>query len=433
MKVSEDYKKQFNFIIVLGIFLFVFFNTSFSSFAQSVDDLQNKINQKNADIEKLEQEIAKYKSELNTISKQKNTLSSLIAELDLTRKKLSADINLTQSKIDKTNLKIEELSGDIGKKEDAISNDSQALALSLRRINEFDQNTIFENILSNDNFSDVWNDIDAMTYVREKIIEKIDNLKRVKGELEGTRDETISAKEELVALRVQLADEKKIVDQNKSEKDKILKQTKNSESNYQKILKSQTEKKQALEQEVQEYESQLKFILDPTKLPGAGVLSWPLDDVLITQLFGKTLAAKRLYASGSHSGVDFRASVGTPVMAMADGVVEGYGDTDTTCPRASFGKWVFITYNNGLSSTYGHLSLIKAYVGQKVSRGEVVAYSGSTGHVTGPHLHVTVYANGAASVKTLPSKSCSGRTLTQPIAATNAYLDPMYYLPPYNR
>ena len=50
----------------------------------------------------------------------------------------------------------------------------------------------------------------------------------------------------------------------------------------------------------------------------------------MTQLFGKTVDSKRLYVSGTHDGVDFRASVGTPVMAMADGMVLGIGNTDLT-------------------------------------------------------------------------------------------------------
>jgi murein DD-endopeptidase MepM/ murein hydrolase activator NlpD len=256
-------------------------------------------------------------------------------------------------------------------------------------------------------------------------------LKVVKNELVDTRDETTIARNELSSLKRDLSDQKKIVEENTKEKNSLLKLTKNNEANYQKLLRDQTAKKAALEQELRSFESKLKYILDPSKLPAGGVLSWPLDNVYVTQLFGKTVAAKRLYASGSHSGVDFKASVGTPVKAMADGTVRGVGDTDTTCPGASFGKWVFVEFDNGLSATYGHLSLPKAYTGQKVSRGEVIGYSGATGHVTGPHLHVTIYASSAASVQTVPSKSCSGKTLTQPLAATNAYLDPMIYLPPY--
>jgi len=190
-------------------------------------------------------------------------------------------------------------------------------------------------------------------------------------------------------------------------------------------------KKEAFEKELRDYESQLKFILDPSKLPNAGVLSWPLDNIFVTQQFGAKTGPHRTYASG-HSGTDFRARTPLPVKSMGDGIIKGIGDTDVICPGVSFGKWIFIEYNNGLSSTFGHLSLIKVFEGQRVTRGEVVGYSGGTGRVTGPHLHVSLYVSNAVSVDTVPSKSCPGRILKQPIAAINAYLDPMYYLPPYN-
>jgi murein DD-endopeptidase MepM/ murein hydrolase activator NlpD len=119
--------------------------------------------------------------------------------------------------------------------------------------------------------------------------------------------------------------------------------------------------------------------------------------------------------------------VGTPIYAVADGVVEGVGDTDKTCPKASFGKWVFIRHTNGLATAYGHLSLIKATEGQKVKAGDLIAYSGNTGHSTGPHLHLTVYASNGVAERA--SASCKGKNYRMPIAPTNAYLDPLLYLP----
>ena len=405
----------------------------FFIFAQTADEIQYKITQKNSEIEKLEQEVKSYQAELSTLGAQKNSLNSSIKGLDLTRKKLNADISITQNKIDKTNLEIQKLGKEIVSKQGNISENTNVITQDIKVLNEFENKNIIELLFMGQDLGAIWNDVDNMATLRENIRKAIVELKNKKVSLESDRDETIQAKNELTKLKITLADQKKIVEQNVAEKNRLLKQTKNSEANYQKILKINLAKIEIFEKELRDYESQLKFILDPKSLPESHVLSWPIESPFVTQLFGKTSASKRLYASGSHSGVDFRASVGTPVLAMADGIIKGTGDTDTSCAGASFGKWVYIEHNNGLGSTYGHLSLIKATVGQVVRRGEIIAYSGATGHVTGPHLHVTVYASKAVEIKSLPSKSCPGKSLYQPFAAVNAYLDPMIYLPVYKQ
>lgn len=428
MKLYHDYKKQFRILILFFLGIFLIFPFIFS-YAQTVKELNDKINQKNVDIAKLEEDIKQYQIELDALGKQKNSLNVSIKQLDLTRKKLIADISVTTNKIDKTNLKIRELSLEINNKQERISNNINAISLAIRQINEFEQNDVLATILSENDFTEAWNDIDNMIAVSNKVRQMIIELKEIKSDLEDTRKETTDAKNELVRLKAKLADQKKIIDQNTAEKKKLLAQTKNSETNYQKLLKDRLAKKDAFEKELRDYESQLQYVLDPSKLPNGGVLSWPLDYIYITQSFGKTEAGKRLYANGTHNGVDFRAPIGTPVKALADGVVAGIGNTDIQCPGVSFGRFVLIKYNNGLASTFGHLSLIKVNTGDKVSRGEIVGYSGNTGYSTGPHLHLSIYAKDAVNLKTLPSKSCPGRVLTQPISPINAYLDPMYYLP----
>lgn len=425
MKHWLAYKKLFS-VFLVGIFLII---PIVFLYAGTIDDLNNKIKSRNNDIAKLEEEIKNYQNQLEDLSRQKDSLNGSLKQLDLTRKKLIVNISITQNKIANTNTKIEELSLDISDKEYTITSFSDSISEQIKQTHEVESNSVLGQLLSKDNLSLVWNDIDNMMVVSDKIREKIVQLKQIKIDLEDKKTQTEKAKKELVSLKNQLADEKKIVDQNTAEKKKLLAQTKNNESNYQKLLKDRLAKKDAFEKELRDYESQLKYILDPSKLPNGGVLSWPLDYIYITQNFGKTEAGKRLYANGSHNGVDFRASVGTPVKAMADGVVAGTGDTDIQCAGVSFGRFVLIKYNNGLASTFGHLSLIKANIGQNVSRGDVVGYSGNTGYSTGPHLHVSLYAKDAVELKTLPSKSCPGRVLTQPISPINAYLDPLFYLP----
>ncbi len=431
MKHYPDYKKRLYSLIFLGVFIIILgIIPLVFSYAQTAEDIKSKMDQKTIDIAKLEEQLKIYQNQLDDLGKQKDSLSVSIKQLDLTKKKLTTDISVTQNKIDKTNLTIEGLSSDIGDKEGQITDHKNSIALELQKTNNFELENIVQTILSANDFTTAWNDIDNIATIRASMIENIAKLKATKGALEDTRTKTITAKNELVSLKSQLADQQKVVIQNVNEKNKLLAQTKNSETNYQKLVQDQTAKKLAFEKELRDYESQLKFILDPSKLPGAGVLSWPLDKIFVTQEFGAKTGPSRTYASG-HSGTDFRARTPLPVYSMADGIVKGTGDTDISCPGVSFGRWVFIEYNNGLSSTYGHLSLIKVQEGQRVKRGEVVGYTGGTGRVTGPHLHVSLYASSAVNVSTVPSISCPGKILKQPIAAINAYLDPMYYLPPY--
>ena len=418
MKPYPDCKKRFKIVIVCLLAFLPFFFT----LAQTAEEVRDKINQKSAEIAKLEEQIEAYQKELDSLGKQKDSLSVSIKQLDITRKKLNTDISITQNKIDKTNLQIQNLNTDIGSKESSINNNMDSIELEIRKINELEDSNLLETILSDNNFTLIWNDINDIITVRESIRDNTKRLREKKTVLEDTRGQTIAAKNELTRLKNQLSDQRTIVIQNTNAKNKLLKETKNSEANYQNLVQEQLARKLAYEQELESYESQLKFILDPSKIPSTRVFSWPLEKIFVTSPYAPRWG-------GFHRGTDFRASVGTPVKSMAEGVVIGIGDTDKCCPGASFGKWILIEYNNGLSSTYGHLSLINVAKGQEVSRGQVVGYSGNTGSSTGPHLHVSVYVSEGVKVDSFASKSYPGRILVQPIASTDAYLDPMRFLP----
>ena len=90
-----------------------------------------------------------------------------------------------------------------------------------------------------------------------------------------------------------------------------------------------------------------------------------------------------------HKGLDFTAPQGTPIYATGDGTVELAGQTGD-----GFGNHVVINHGYGYETLYGHMYKVKVRAGQKVKRGEVIGWVGSTGKSTGPHCHYEVHING---------------------------------------
>lgn len=92
-----------------------------------------------------------------------------------------------------------------------------------------------------------------------------------------------------------------------------------------------------------------------------------------------------------HEGMDFTCAVGTEVHVTGDGTVESVNYSFN-----GYGNEIVVNHGYGYRTRYAHLSRFKVKPGQKVTRGEVIAYSGSTGKSTGPHLHYEVLKSGSA-------------------------------------
>lgn len=97
--------------------------------------------------------------------------------------------------------------------------------------------------------------------------------------------------------------------------------------------------------------------------------------------------------TASHSGIDLAAPVGTPVVAMADGVVTRI---QNEFQGGGAGNNVRVQHADGYECVYMHLHSIAVVEGQKVSAGTILGTVGSTGRSTGPHLHLSVYRDGVA-------------------------------------
>ncbi len=423
-------------IAVLGAFACTILGDLPYALGSEIDALRNQINDRNSRLDEIEREIAQYQAELKKVGSEKNSLQKAISQLELERKKVQADIRYTENRISATDLEIEKLEIEIGETERSITLNKEAITETLQSLNEIDGISLIEVLLEHQNLSEFWNKVDELDQVRRVMANEVDSLVSQKVLLDDKHTESTEKRGNLLALKNQYSDQNTVLVNNTAEKSKLLTATKNQETEYQKLLREKEAVRAQLEKELRDFESQLQFILDPNSIPpkGTPVFNWPVENVIITQLFGGTEFAKQnpgIYGRAYHPGVDFGVPRGTKILAPLSGVVRATGDTDLVAGCYSWGKWTLIDHANGLSTLYAHQSVVSVRPGQSVKTGEVIGYSGNTGYSTGPHLHFTVYAKAGVSVKKFnefkTTTSCGAATT--PVAATDAYIDPMVYLP----
>lgn len=427
------------------IFVAVIFSSSFCwqnkvVFAQSseIEKLQQEIRDRNNRLGDIEKEIAKFEADLKVVGAEKNTLQRAINQLELERKKIQAEITYTQQKINSTDLELDQLILEIDAAEKDISVQQEAVASLIRDNYQKGENTVVELILTKGNFSDFWKAMETNEQVQNSMSARVQNLQTLKTTLGDKKNDTLEKRGLLVELKNQYSDQNTVLTNNKAEQAELLNATKNEEAAYQRLLSEKQAAREKIIAEMREFEAELQFILDPNTIPTAGtqVFDWPLKSIIITQLFGGTEFAKRNASAyggrAYHPGVDFGAPRGTAIHAPLAGTVRATGNTDAVPGCYSWGKWTLIDHANGLTTLYAHQDVISVSQGQRVATGEIIGYVGSTGFSTGPHLHFTLYAKDGVSVRKFSEikavTSCGAATT--PVAATEAYLDPMLYLPP---
>ena len=420
--------------------------------AATAAEIQAQIDANSAQIKQLEADIVAFQKELDTLGTKKGTLQSAISTLTISQKQLASQIKVTQDKISSANLQIQQLSFSIGDKESSIAADRAAIAKALQSIAEGEQTPLIAQLISTDSFSRAWQTADEALQFNRALGNDINNLRAVRTELATNRDQVSVVKADLLALQNQLTLQKRSVDASKTAQQQLLTQTKNQESNYQKLIAQKQAAEKAFEQQLINLQSQLNLIVNPKLLPkvGSGVLSWPFSLVFmntcgvrknlfgnlfcITQYFGNTpfsTANPQIYNGHGHNAIDIAAPIGTPVQAALSGTILATGNTDLVRGCYSFGKWVMVKHYNGLNTLYSHLSEIDVAKGQSVGTGEVLGLSGMTGYATGPHLHFGVYATEGTQIMTLAQfrgATIGCASASMPVATLTAYLNPLSYL-----
>lgn len=418
----------------LGLFFLIAIILPVLAFGQSVEEIQKEIDSHSAEIDRLNKEVAAFEKQITVLGTKKQTLQNLLAQIDIQRKKITASINVTKSKIRTLELELQALSKNISGKESSIQIHERGLSENLRRLNETETQTLASSILSSEDLTGIWNDIDRGSSLQVAVRESIDVLSEQKHSLTETRDAAEIKQDELVKQQRNLVAEQGSLNAARKAQTELLAQTKAQESNYQALLAEKRAAKSIMEAALADLQAKFQYAIDPSKIPpaGKGILRWPLDNVKITQYFGNTdFARSGAYAGKGHNGIDFRAAIGTPTKAALSGIVMGAGNTDSVPGCYSYGKWVLIKHANGLATLYAHLSQINVSEGESVDTGQAIGYSGSTGYATGPHLHFGVYASQAVQVVRLgeaTNKKTSCSNAIMPVSSLSGYLDPIDYL-----
>ena len=443
MKFQRNYIHIISSIFILLGFLIQVTFIPLQVLAQTSDEDVEKLNEeietKRAQIDALNKEIAEHRNNLNSASGRANNLQSTIKTLEATKAKLQTDIAKTETEISKADLTIRKLSLEIVEKEYLLKKNSEGLAESMRQANALETTSTIDRLLGYKDLSDFWSDLEMIERIQKQLHTEVESLARTSKELKNTVKAQQDEKQNLDEQKKQLAGQTEVVKYTQKEKAVLLQQTKNEEATYQQLLNKKLEEKKAFESELFNIESKLTYLIDPNgyQKSGQGILDWPVSGFRITQRYGNTNFAKsnpQFYSTGFHNGVDLAVPLGTEVRAAADGVVKGFGNTDLYPGCRSWGGWVLVEHENGLSTMHAHLSSVIVKSGQKVKRGQVIAYSGSTGISTGPHLHFTLYISQAVRIRNYREVAprptgCGAYDVSIPMGSLDSYLDPLDYLP----
>ncbi|MBI5221787.1 MAG: peptidoglycan DD-metalloendopeptidase family protein [Candidatus Magasanikbacteria bacterium] len=391
--------------LLVGFITLVFVTKPFFVLAEKTPDAKQEIEVLNKEIanrkdkiKQLETTIDTYKKNINEKQTQAVSLKNQISILDNHIAQVATDVTLTQEKIKETELEIEALSITIKEKEAALDKQKRLIGKMVTNIHAEDQKNYIEVALTYDNFSNFYNELKQLENVSSDLGRSVKILRVTKEDLDARRTQVDNKRQSYEKLKQDLETKKEQLGEQQNFKEKLLTDTKLSERRYQTLLASLKQQYQVIDNEVRTFEDRVRKKLeeeDKIKASGNVLMSWPVSSHVINATFhDPDYPFRRVF---EHSGIDIKASQGTPVHAVA----AGYIGRARRCTSASCYSYILIIHTGNISTVYGHLSNIAVADDAFVNRGDVIGYSGGTPgtvgagpFVTGQHLHFEVRLNG---------------------------------------
>jgi murein DD-endopeptidase MepM/ murein hydrolase activator NlpD len=361
-------KKLISIILILGLLLCSI--QLQSVYAVGEQDKLGEVNDKLSDAQKL---LIHGKAVEKSLSTQIKTLDKQIQSKE-------NEIDKLENNMNKTSVKISDAQADLDETLKSMGAQSDSLNSRLRAMYKNGDVGLLEIILGSQSISDFMTNMDMVQKILDNDVEILKSIKEKYAKI-------AEKKRTLLSLQNELTYQRNIQAENKIQ----------LEGNISKVasLRSQVAKdNKELEKQIDELNKQANELIAKIRaLQGdqayyGGKLGWPSPGyVRITSAFGYRIhPILKIYKL--HTGIDVAVPSKSNIVAANGGIVISasyYG---------SYGNMVMIDHGGGIVTLYAHNTSFKVSKGDTVTKGQVIALSGSTGNSTGPHLHFEVRNNG---------------------------------------
>ena len=348
-----------------------------------LDSIQQQVNQQNAIKSDAETVIGSVSEQLRQIEEQLRQATTELNTITEQRVAVENDITLNERQLAEAQKRLE------GRE-----------AVFYKRVRDIYINgrlSYLDVVIGSKDFSDFANRLEVLKRIIDSDINLISEIKKERAQIEAHKKKLEENRAKLVELEKAALTKQAEIEQKKAERNVVLQKAQNdravamqaieelnaSSAQISAMLKERQAARAAAAAAAAQSAGQGSSY---TWVQGTGQLGWPVSGE-ITSPYGyrvHPIWGTTIY----HSGIDIGVDEGTPVHAADSGVIVWSGW------MGGYGYAVVIDHGNGLSTLYGHNSELAVDEGQSVSKGQVVAYAGSTGNSTGPHVHFEVRENG---------------------------------------
>ena len=383
-------KKRFHriFAVLMSVLLLVSGSVVCTTSAATKAELDQKLENLKKQETQLKNQLADAKNDLTASQQRKNLIDSQIANAQ-------QQIELLDSQVESVEAQIVKAESEIADKKAAIADTREKLGARMRAIAKRGNVSTMQMLLNTENYTDYLLKTKAMKLIAEQDQATIEAYEAEMAKISAEQDALEEKKATLESTRAASTSKKK-------ELDKLYAAAQSEVRNLQSTVSGYNSQIAAKKKEMEATEREITKLIQNTASTGkynAKMMYWPVPTVrAISSVFGERWGTV-------HRGIDIaNGSIpiyGQNIVAAADGTVIYANSTSTW--GGGYGYYCIVDHGldskgRSVTTLYAHCSVMYARVGQKVVGGKtVLAKAGSTGNVTGPHLHFEVRLNGLST------------------------------------